>query len=74
MGEAVKNVAPKSGSVTLTAEKLRELKWMSPRQLRAVYGGKTKVHIDDDPATYRELKWLNESQLKAIFGEESDDI
>ena len=74
MGETAKNAITRPKETTLTAAKLRELKWMSPRQLSAVYGGKAKIHIDDDPAAYKELKWMSEEQLKAIFGEERDSI
>lgn len=55
----------------LTANKLQELKWMSPRQLASIYQyGKVKTHIDDDPEAYKQLKWMSPSQLEAIFGKE----
>ena len=55
----------------LTADKLNELKWMSPSQLRAIFGNKPNPpKVADDPAAYRVLKWMSESQLNAIFGKE----
>ena len=55
----------------LTANKLQELKWMSPRQLASIYQyGKIKTHIDDDPEAFKQLKWMSPSQLEAIFGKE----
>ena len=55
----------------LTAEKLLQLRWMSPSQLAAIYRyGKVKTHISDDPDAYRMLRWMTESQLQAIFGKD----
>jgi len=57
----------------LTADKLQKLKWMSPRQLAAIYRyGKRKVKLTDDPDAYGQLKWFSEGQLEAIFGKEED--
>lgn len=53
----------------LTANKLHELRFMSPRQLAAVYKyGAVQTKIVDDPDAYHELRWMTEAQLQAIFG------
>ncbi len=71
LNEAEKKTEEEGRPQLLTAEKIRELKWMSPRQLAAIYqhGGR-KTHIADDPDAYRELKWMSPSQLDAIFGKD----
>jgi len=55
----------------LTANKLHELRFMSPRQLAAVYKyGAVQTKIVDDPDAYHELRWMTEAQLQAIFGKD----
>ena len=58
-------------TVTLSKEELRQLRWMSSEQLRAIFGGgkKRKVRLDKTSADiYSMLKWFSAEQLDAIFG------
>ena len=55
----------------LTADKLKELRWMNPRQLASIYQyGKVPTHIADDSEAYKQLRWFTEGQLQAIFGKD----
>lgn len=65
---AVKPVSYGPGEdIILTSEMLREMKWMSAAQLRAIFNGK-RARLDGKPDTLREMKWMSEAQLQAIFG------
>ena len=56
-------------TVILTADKLREIRWMTERQIDAIYKhGKKPVKIDETPESYRELRWMTEGQLECLFG------
>ena len=62
------------GPEILTADKLRNLKWMTARQLAVIYGyGKRQVKLADDKEAYRQLMWFDEAQLKAIFGKDPEE-
>ena len=57
----------------LTADKLKELRLMTPRQIAAIYKyGKVHTIIDDDPAAFKELRWMTQGQLEALFGKEDE--
>ena len=57
----------------LTADDLRQLRWMSTDQLRAIFNGhQDTVRVENSPEAYKELKWMSTDQLRAIFG--SKDI
>ena len=59
--------------IRLTADKLREIRWMSAKQIFTIYqGGKTKFVVDDSPDAYRELRWMDQDQLEALFGKSGD--
>lgn len=67
----------KKKPVMLTAEKLKEIRWMSIRQIETIYkNGKVPVTIEDTPEAYRELRWMTTGQLEALFGkqEEENDV
>jgi len=66
---------PAIPEMTLTADILKELKWMSAQQLYAIFGGgkKKKAVINNDPAAWKELRWFSADELKAIFGEEGPE-
>lgn len=51
----------------------KELKWMNPDQLRAIFAGK-KVRMSNEPDAWRQLKWLNSDQLEAIFGKDGPKV
>lgn len=57
----------------LNADELRQLRWMSVDQLRALFKGRQGTfRIEKSPDAYRQLRWMSTEQLKAIFG--SKDI
>ena len=59
--------------VVLHADELRQLRWMSTSQLKAIFEGRRKnIRVDSSPAAYQELRWMSTEQIKAIFG--STDI
>ena len=72
-GKAVEEViAPKpvvgdDKPILLDEAKLRETRWMTARQIEAIYSGR-KVKIVDTPGAMRELRWMSENQLNALFG------
>lgn len=77
--EALKDKTPATKepeTMILTETRMRELKWMSPEQLDAIFGHGTKrkavIPNDDNGTVFRQLKWLSPRQLEAIFGK--DDI
>lgn len=53
--------------ILLDEAKLRETRWMTARQIEAIYFGR-KVKIVDTPGAIRELRWMSEDQLNALFG------
>ena len=55
--------------VTLHADELRQLRWMSTSQLKAIFNGRRgQFRIESSPAAYQELRWMSTSQIEAIFG------
>ena len=55
--------------VVLHADELRQLRWMSTSQLKAIFEGRRKnIRVDSSPAAYQELRWMTTDQIKAIFG------
>lgn len=58
----------------LGSDELRQMKWMSPEQLNAIFGhGKRQKAVlkkGDPIMLFNALKWFSEDQLEAIFGEE----
>ena len=53
--------------ILLDEAKLRETRWMTAKQIEAIYSGR-KVKIADTPGAIRELRWMSENQLNALFG------
>lgn len=51
----------------IDADVAKELKWMSPDQLRAMFNGR-KVKTSPDPDVWKSLKWMSPDQLNAVFG------
>lgn len=53
----------------LTADDLRQLRWMSTDQLRTIFNGRQDtVRVENSPEAYKELRWMSTDQLRAIFG------
>lgn len=60
--------------VYLTADKLREIRWMTEKQIDTIYKhGKKPVKIEDAPEAYRELRWMTAGQLECLFGRSDVD-
>lgn len=51
----------------IDANVAREIKWMSPEQLRAMFAGR-KAKMSGEPEAWKAMKWMSPEQLKAIFG------
>lgn len=57
------------GKVTLHAGELRQLRWMSTSQLKAIFNGRRgQFKVESSPEAYKELRWMSTDQLTAIFG------
>ena len=55
--------------VTLRAEDLMQLRWMSVGQLRGIFNGRRgQFKIESSPKAYQQLRWMSEAQIEAIFG------
>lgn len=53
----------------LHADELRQLRWMSVAQLKAMFKGKhDRFCVDISPAAFQELRWMSTAQIEAIFG------
>ena len=67
-------------TITLTKEDLNHMKWMSPQQLYAIFGGgkKKTAKLDDSigahekAGLYSQMKWFSPEQLEAIFGKDDE--
>ena len=57
--------------IRLTAEKLKEIRWMTARQIEAIcHNGKVPFVIDDDVEAFKQLRWMTQNQLEALFGKD----
>lgn len=55
--------------IILHPDELRQLRWMSVSQLKAIFNGRReRFKIESSPAAYQELRWMSAQQLEAIFG------
>ena len=55
--------------VILHADELRQLRWMTVAQLKALFNGRQgKFNIESSSEAYKELRWMSPAQLEAIFG------
>lgn len=58
-----------NGAIILHADELRQLRWMTVAQLRAIFNGRRdKFQVENSPAAYQELRWMTTAQIEAIFG------
>ena len=57
------------GRVTLHADELEQLRWMSVGQLEGIFNGRRgQFKIESSPDAYEQLRWMSEDQINAIFG------
>ena len=55
--------------VVLHEAELRQLRWMTVSQLKAMFEGRRKgIRVDISPAALQELRWMSTAQIEAIFG------
>ena len=55
--------------LVLHADELRQLRWMTVAQLKALFNGRQgKFQIESSSEAYKELRWMSPAQLEAIFG------
>ena len=58
-----------NGAIVLHADELKQLRWMSEAQLKAIFNGRRgQFRVESSPEAYRELRWMSTGQIEAIFG------
>lgn len=55
--------------IVLSAEELKQLRWMTVSQLKAAFKGREhQFRAESSAAAYQELRWMTTAQIEAIFG------
>lgn len=58
-----------NGTIILHADELKQLRWMTVSQLKAIFNGRRgQFRVESSPAAYQELRWMTTQQIEAIFG------
>lgn len=58
-----------NGTIILHADELKQLRWMTVSQLKAIFNGRReRFRVESSPAAYQELRWMTTQQIEAIFG------